>query len=106
LTRKSPYKHDVKQHLRKGHVVHHYKRGDGKPERRVIGAKTHGARFRVNVNYIDEGEHFQPGQRYPESFGVKSEHLTVSAADYPEALAAGLNQARKGEPVTVLIRRI
>ena len=49
MTRKSPIKHDVKQHLREGHVVHHYERGKGKAPRQVIGSTSRGGGYSVTL---------------------------------------------------------
>lgn len=48
MTRKSPFRHPVKQHLREGKVVHHYERGKGKAPKPPIGEHTlSGSRWRV-----------------------------------------------------------
>jgi hypothetical protein len=107
LTRKSPFKHPVKQHLRKGRVVHHYERGEGKAPRVVIGSpRSVGASYRVNINYAD-AEAFDPeGKKYPVSHGAKTEHLTVKARSYLDAMDQGLTRIGSGVPLSVMMRRL
>lgn len=87
MTRKSPIKHPVKQHLRKGRVVHHYERGSGKPPRVPIGRAVGGeARFTVTI------------------MGDKTETFTSDASGYLGALDSGINRA-SGSVQAIRIRR-
>lgn len=87
MTRKSPIKHDVKQHLREGHVVHHYERGKGKAPRQVIGSTSRGGGYSVTLI----GSGFQ-------------ETVSVAAGNYPDAVSAGLQRSTVA-PVAIKLRR-
>ena len=86
--RRSPYRHDVKQHLREGHVVHHYKRGEGSAPRQVIGARSGGGGG-YSVTVIG---------------GSGQETHVVQAGSYPGALTAGVNQSSIS-PLAIRLRR-
>jgi hypothetical protein len=88
MPRKSPIRHDVKQHLREGHVVHHYKRGEGKAPGSVIMSHSRGGGYQVTV----EG-------------GGRSESFTVQAAGLSEAMSTGLGRATLTPQVVRLRRR-
>ena len=108
MTRKSPFKHPVKQHLRRGKVVHHYERGEGKAPRLVIGSQSagRGGSYRVNVNYLDAEDFTPEGRSYPASHGAKTLHLTVRAGSYLQALDQGIARVGGGTPVSVTMRRL
>ena len=76
----------------------------------VIGAKSLGGgehSYRVNVNYADS-EAFNPeGGAYPVQLGAKTNHYTIRARSYLEAMDQGL--ARLGSaytPISVTMRRL
>jgi hypothetical protein len=87
LARKSPIRHDVKQHTRLGHVVHHYKRGEGKAPRMIIGTQS-----RRGGNYVVT------------LTGSKTESFNVDAGSYVAALDSGLEHATAA-PQMIRIRR-
>ena len=110
MDRKKPYRHPVRAHIRSGHQVHHYERGEGKAPVAVIGAKSLGGgehSYRVNVNYADS-EAFQPeGGAYPVQFGAKTNHYTIRARSYLEAMDQGLARLGSGyTPISVTMRRL
>lgn len=88
MARKSPIKHDVKQHTRNGKLVHHYERGSGKAPRVAIGRvhRSSGARFTVTL------------------MGDKTESFTSDASGYLGALDSGINRA-SGSVQAIRIRR-
>lgn len=86
MTRKSPIKHPVKQHLRKGRVVHRYERGDGKAPRQSIGRVRKLGGYTVTV------------------MGDRTETFGVDAGSYLGALDSGINRAST-TPQAIRIRR-
>ena len=81
VTRKSPYKHPVKQHIRQGVVVHHYERGKGKAPRQTLGESSIGPRWRVT----------REGYR-----------VTVRGGDIVQGLSNGINLLPSaGQSVTI-----
>ena len=69
-----------------GHVVHHYKRGDGKAPRRVIGGVGGKARWTVTV------------------MGDRTESFSSDAGDVLAALDSGVNRATQ-TPIAIKVRR-
>jgi len=104
--RKSPYKHHVKEHLRRNgkgirKPVTDYDRGKGKQpylrlrRSRVVGGGSNPApnlsevAYDVNIFYAD----------------YRSEHFSVDAKDYPGALMGGLEQRDTIEPPKIVRMR-
>ena len=109
MTRKSPIFHKVRPHTRAGVHVGRYERGEGEAPRQVIGAQSlrRGAEtYRVNINYADEEAFAAKGARYPTSHGARTEHLTVKARNYLDAMDQGLARGGEGTPVSVTMRRL
>lgn len=77
----------MKQHIRRGRLVHHYERGEGKAPRRVIGSVGGGARFTVTV-----------------MGGGQTQSFSSDAEGYLGALDSGLARAT-GSVQAVRIRR-
>lgn len=93
--RKSPYKHPVKEHRRKGNPVRNYERGKGnqvvKARRsRVVGGSSNPSEFDVSLYYYDN----------------KRENVEVSAKNYSKALGSGLERRDAVSPVHIIrVRR-
>ena len=59
----------------------------------------------MNINYLDT-EAFEPtGTKYPVSHGRRTEHLTIQASSYLEAMDKGLARGG-GTPISVTMRRL
>ncbi len=86
MTRKSPIKHPVKQHLREGKVVHHYERGSGKAPRLPIAHIRRGGGYTVTI------------------LGNERHTFNVGAESYLGALDAGLGRATE-TPMAIKLRR-
>ncbi len=97
-TRKTPYKHPVKEHKRKGKPVQKYERGKGdqakknsKRRSRVVGGSRNPARSIYDITVIYVGA---------------SERLEVDAKNYIGALDSGLADRDEIEtPKMVRMRR-
>lgn len=93
--RKTPYKHPVKTHKRRGKTVNKYERGKGdkvnKARRsRVVGGNPSSLEYAVTVTYIGS-----------------SEQLSVDARNYLGALDMGLENRDKIErPTSIRIRMV
>ena len=101
MRRKSPYRHDVREHKRSGkngaYPVHKYKRGKGDEpphnprRRRVVGGMNPGGLFDVSVFYVGEA----------------SERFSVDAKDYGGALGEGIESRDKSlPPETIKLRKV
>lgn len=94
--RKSPYRHDVSNHVRQGRPVQKYERGrGGKPalnprRRRVVGGVSPLSHYDVTIVYV----------------GTEEERLDVDAKDYVSALDSGMG-SREGiqSPRKIRLRR-
>lgn len=85
--RKSPIRHHVRQHKRKGKPVHDYMRGKGerKPKLakpRLKHQQSVKSNFHVKIVYSN----------------LASESLSVTAANYPEAIETALTIRREITP--------
>ena len=95
MPRKTPYKHPVKKHKRKGKPVNKYERGKGdkaKNQRksRVVGGNPSSSAFDVTVNYVGSAE-----------------VLNVDARNYLGALDRGLETRDKIErPTSIRMRMV
>lgn len=95
--RKTPYKHPVKEHRRKGNPVQKYERGKGdqakkksKRRSRVVGGGSVPSGYGVAIYYFDD----------------RSERFGVGARNYVGALGYGLEQRDAVSPVHLIrIRR-
>ena len=93
--RKSPYKHPVKKHVRKGTPVNNYERGKGdkaiKNRRsRVVGGNPSSSAYDVTVQYIGS-----------------TEVVIVDAKNYLNALDMGLENRDKIErPTSIRMRMV
>ena len=93
--RKSPYKHRVRSHTRKGRLVRSYERGKGErplpaPRRRPVSPRSSGQFFRVRILYSDGGV----------------ETVIVNASSYLSAIDKGLMERRRlGTPYTIALAR-
>lgn len=91
MTRKTPYKHPVKNHVRSGAKVRNYERGKGKKPK-VFSIKRQG---RGGVNYGVQIFHAGGSERY-----------NVAAGTYVGALKTGLNYLQdEGAPYRVHLTR-
>ncbi len=95
--RKSPFKHDVKNHVRKGRPVVQYERGKGdqakksKRKSRVVGGGSNSSSSVYDVTIIYDGS---------------SERFDVDARNYLGALGGGLSDRdRVDSPSIVRMRR-
>jgi len=91
MTRKTPYKHPVKTHVRGGSKVRNYKRGKGRKPK-VLGSIRQG---RGGVKYRVQVFHSQGAEAY-----------NVDGTTYVGALKAGLRHLQdRGAPYRVHLKR-
>lgn len=93
MTRKSPYKHHVKKHIRRGRSVTDYDRGKGKqPKQPQVGKKP-------TLSYKQSSSNFIVNIRYT---SITAERIPVHAVNAAQAIEQAMIMRRNiEEPLKV-----
>jgi hypothetical protein len=97
MTRKSPIKHHVRQHRRKGRPVRDYERGHGSRPNKIAQPRLRHSNQQSNSAYAVEIMYE----------ALPSETIPVSAANYPDAIEMAMSSRREiTSPWKIDVRRL